>query len=238
MVQKILKGYYVDMAELLPEKLSHVQEPQSSQSSDSKKPKCKQVGDILQWVECFNAYTGVVLAQNPSRASDLLSYSSLIVHAARKYRGEGWVQYDVNFRRRAAAFPLTRWAEINPTLWQLAFSNATPQAHCELCFSLDHATDKCDDYETSSDSTQGKGKQREKSPAKDSSSKKRPICLRWNQSQCHSTYCNYQYICLECHQPHKAKDCSVTRRFTPYKRDRHYDDRGKQPFRRSSPARR
>ena len=49
-VQKILKGDYVDMAELLPEKLSHVQEPQSSQSSDSKKPKRKRVGDILQWL--------------------------------------------------------------------------------------------------------------------------------------------------------------------------------------------
>ena len=74
------------MSELLPEKLGAQEEPKSS---DSKKPKRKRVGDILQWVECFNAYMSAVLVHSLSRISDLQSYSSLIVHAARKFKGEG-----------------------------------------------------------------------------------------------------------------------------------------------------
>ena len=31
------------------------------------------------------------------KANDLLGYASLIAHAARKYKGDDWIQYDVNF---------------------------------------------------------------------------------------------------------------------------------------------
>ena len=157
-MRKIWNGEYIDMAELLPEKL-HTGPQQEPHSADARKPRRKRVTSILQWVECFNAFIGVMLAYHPSRASDLLGYSSLIVHAARKYKGDNWMQYDSNFRKRAAAFPTERWAEINPTLWQLAFANASPRSHCELCFSLDHLTEHCDEFESASDtaSTSKKG---------------------------------------------------------------------------------
>ena len=94
----------------------------------------------------------MVLAIKPGRASDLHGYSSLIVHAARKFKGG----YDINFRKRAAAFPSEQWAEINPTLRQLAFANASPRTHCTPCFSLDHTTQLCDDYESGISNTTAK----------------------------------------------------------------------------------
>ena len=94
----------------------------------------------------------MVLAIKPGRASDLHGYSSLIVHAARKFKGG----YDINFRKRAAAFPSVKWAEINPTLRQLAFANASPRTHCAPCFSLDHTTQLCDDYESGISNTTAK----------------------------------------------------------------------------------
>jgi hypothetical protein len=206
------------------------------------------VANILQWVECFNAYTSVVLAKQPSRANDLLGYSSLMAHAARKYKGDGWIQYDINFRKRAAAFPSDRWAEINPTIWQLAFANAEPRSHCELCFSLDHNTEQCDEYEPPTDAHKGLSKDRSsgqysKHSSKQAVLKRQPICLKWNQSQCHSTTCEYQHICIECHQAHKSKDCSIARRYTPYQRERQFGQyhdqefsKGKQPFRSKGPT--
>ena len=47
-----------------------------------------------QWVECSHTYIGVIAQQQPGRVTDLLAYASLIVHAARKFKGEGWLQYD------------------------------------------------------------------------------------------------------------------------------------------------
>ncbi len=64
--------------------------PSGSNEGERKKSKGTRVANILQWVECFHAYMGVVIQQQPSRALDLLAYASLVVHAARKYKGEGW----------------------------------------------------------------------------------------------------------------------------------------------------
>ncbi len=75
---------------------------------------------------------------------DLLAYSSLIVHTARKYAGDGWIQYNRNFRKAAAANPDMKWGEIHHAM---AFVNAKTKEHYSLCFSLDHATTECDDYE-------------------------------------------------------------------------------------------
>ncbi len=92
LAQKIWKGECVEMAELLPEKLGQSDTPDTpsgSKEGERKKAKGKRVANILQWVECFHAYMGVVIQQQPSRALDLLAYASLVVHAARKYKGEG-----------------------------------------------------------------------------------------------------------------------------------------------------
>ena len=218
------------MSELLPEKLGAQEE---SKGSDSKKPKRKRKSDILQWVECFNAYTSALLVHTASRASDLLS---LIVHAARKFKGEGWIQYDINFRKRAAAFPSEMWADINPTLWQLAFGSATPRTHCALCFSLDHTTQQCDDYESGSGNATAGGDNKEAgSRTREPSDDKRPICLHWNQSQCVSATCKYRHICLECHQSHKAQHCPLIRRFAPYGEVRQQGTRASGPFGRGPP---
>ena len=126
--QKIRKGEYVDLAELLPVRLGGQQESLGSGA------KSKRISNILQWVECFNAYTSVVLAQSKRPIGLFLSHC------------EDWIQYDSNFRKQAAAFSSEKWAEIHPTLWQLAFANAAPRTHYAMCFSLDHTTQTCDEY--------------------------------------------------------------------------------------------
>ena len=36
----------------------------------------------------------------------------------------------------------------------------------------------------------------------------RPICVRWNRYGCTAPQCTFRHVCLECHQPHKAAQCS------------------------------
>ena len=102
------------MNELLLEKLG---QPESStdRAGTSEKPRKKgRISSALQWVECFHTYIGVVAQQHPGRVLDLLAYASLV---ARKFKGDGWLQYDTNFRKFAEVHPDDRWAETNNSLW-------------------------------------------------------------------------------------------------------------------------
>ena len=208
LAQRIWKGNFIDMYELLPEKLGRSEEI-SSQDLDGTKRKRRKVTSALQWVECFHTYIGVIAQQQPGRVTDLLAYASLIVHAARKFKGEGWLQYDKFFRKYAEVHPGIRWAEANASLWTLAFCGAQPHPHCELCFSVDHESQNCEEYVPPDEPPKKKPAISEQPYRAPYSTDRRPICINWNRRSCSSSTCNYQHICIECHQRHREKDCPV-----------------------------
>ena len=226
--QRIWKGEFVEMAELLPEKLGQADSLPSTSKEDKQKARKKRVASILQWVECFHTYIGVLVQQHPGRTQDLLAYASLVVHAARKYRGEGWATYDRNFRKKAAAHPGVKWGDLDSSLWSLAFCNAVAREHCALCMSVDHSTKECEDY----DSPEEERLTRSSSSARAKRWGKTLICKNWNNLSCTSASCDYQHICLGCHQNHKLKNCpqSERRRFSPYSKERTPREGVKPPF--------
>ena len=92
--ERIWQNEFVDITALLPEGLSQpTDDHRDSQETRGKRPHCK-VSSILQWVECFHTHISIAILQPHSRAADLLGYASLIVHAAWKFTGDGWEQYD------------------------------------------------------------------------------------------------------------------------------------------------
>jgi len=210
LIQKIKRGEYVDMTELLPEKLGQTEEEQSSNDKKDKKRNKAKISSVAQWGECFNAYITVVNQHQPERMSDLLSYASLILRASRMYQGEGWIQYDRNFRKKAAAFPSLSWGNIDNSLWTMAFCSATPRQHCKLCFSVDHSTEECEEYKPP---TQPKVEtQSGQAPYASSND----ICRKWNWLSCTFASCKYRHVCLECHRQHKIRECPSQKRYTPY----------------------
>jgi len=233
LAQKIWRGEFVEMIELLPEKLGHAEDSSKKVGEgESRKRKRARVANALQWVECFHSYISIVAQHQPTRVSDLLGYASLIVHAARKFKGESWLQYDRNFRKHAETHPGIRWAEANTSLWTLAFCNAQPRPHCDLCFSVDHETQQCDEYEPPEEPT------KRKAEATSYSRDRTPICRNWNRQSCTSATCRFEHICLECHRNHKEKDCPVANwgqssRSKQWSRDkpRDKDKEERQPFR-------
>ena len=154
-------------------------------------------------------YIGVMVQQQPTRTQDLLTYASLVVHAARKYKGERWTVYDKNFRKRAASHPGEKWGELDTSLWTLAFCNTEPREHCDVCLGIDHPTTACDDYEEvegNSISRSSTATHPQKQRTHNNQQSRQPICINWNKLSCTSTTCKYQHICLECHQRHTVKD--------------------------------
>ena len=225
-------GEFVEMFELLPEKLGQA-DSHPSTSKEDKKKRDKRVANILQWVECFHTYVGVLVQTQPTRTQDLLAYASLVVHAARKFKGDGWATYDRNFRKKAAAHQGIKWGDLDMPLWALAFCNAEAREHCAICMSIDHDTRACEDYDSPDEERTPKSKssgRSGKSRGREASQEKQPICIKWNRSNCTSATCEYRHVCLDCHQHHKERDCpSGRKRYSPYPREKPRKEDGK-PF--------
>ena len=85
-----------------------------------------------------------------------------------------------------------------------------------VMFSLDHTTEQCEEYEPPEDTLRNQAKSKSSGQYSKNSRKeaatRQPICIKWNQSHCHSPTCEFQHICLECHLSHKARDCPAARR--------------------------
>ena len=195
LAQRVWKGEYIDLSEFLPELLGASEPISQGIVSESKGTRKQKVSSISQWVQCFNAYMSIVALKQPSRITDLLAYSSLIVQAHRKYSGDNWQVYDRNFHQQAAARQPLLWAHIDPGLWTMAFANATANQHCQWCLSLEHSTSECPDRVTD--------------PSV-------PICRRWNWMECSQSSCRYRHICSGCLSPHhKEYRCPLGRQRGP-----------------------
>ena len=131
------------MVELLLDHLG-VNAP-NKEGKGTKRPE-RQVTSITEWVpvQCFCIYMAVIISKSPERIQDLLGYLSIIVEACREYESDTWLGYDRRFRQRTAASPDSKWAKIDPTLWNMAFTGHAKAERCKHSFSLSHKAIDCE----------------------------------------------------------------------------------------------
>ena len=113
-VRNILDLDFVEMAELLPDTWKLMEEEPGSchqRRSQHRGP----ITDILVWIECYASMVSVLAIGYPSKTPQLMSYQKTIVKAHRTFTGEGWVTYDVCFRRKVAITKSLDWGEIDFT---------------------------------------------------------------------------------------------------------------------------
>ena len=185
------------MVELLPDHLGAHGSSPAKEEKGSKRPK-RQITSIAEWVQCFGVFMAVVVSKSPDRIIDLLGYQSIIVEVSREYEGDTWLGYDRRFRQMTAATPGSKWATVNPTLWNMAFTGHARVQRCKYCFSQSHQATECEWAPST------KGTSSSNSRAHSSN----PVCKSWNfssQSACNFHNCSYQHICLLCN-----KDPTVT----------------------------
>lgn len=165
-VQRAWNGEYIDMAELLPQSLSAAMRGTESKELKKSLPK---VQSITAWMEAFTVYAGLICTKHSDQACDLLTYMHLITHAARQHQDTPWLAYDATFRQQAAINKHWKWANIQTSLWTMAFAHASPLPSCSHCLSVDHLSSQCPEKSTTE--------------AKPSTSRQgiNPTCLKFNK---------------------------------------------------------
>ena len=168
------------MAELLPDHLG----PATTEPLPIPSKQRHYVSNILEWIRCFSAYIAVISAKQPHRVPYLLGYLMLITEAHMQYAGDGWMGYDQRFRQITATKPHVTWAQIDTTLWNLAFSGKARSVHCKFCFSITHTSTECEWAPDQGSDSSGTQSQHQASaqpvtpyPA---SSRQRRICMLYN----------------------------------------------------------
>ena len=229
LASKIESGEFVDMSELLPDRLGCSRTLTPEDKSGGTKSKKRAVANILEWIKCFSVYIAIIAQKNPDRVPDLLGYQSLIIDASIQYDGDGWVGYDRWFRLNAAANSNKTWATLDATLWNRAFTGYAKVSRCKHCFSLTHTSSECEWAPEATDIVTPPPQPStgfSATPAK----QYRRICRKWNNTpgRCPIPGCTYEHICLNCaydptinNKSHKAIHCpsrkfSQSRGFHPY----------------------
>ena len=198
LVSKIEAGEFIDMGELIPDRLGVARSFSNEEAGKVAKQKRRVVASIMEWVQCFGIYIAVISRKQPHRVPDLLGYQTLIIEAYLEYQGDGWMAYDRRFRQRTGA--TQQWAHIDTTLWNLAFSGKGRAARCQHCCSLSHVSSECDWAPDPPPLMSLPGQQ--KLPS---------ICRAWNNDPrqgCPFTNCIYRHICFYCRSDaHKGVFC-------------------------------
>ena len=81
-----------------------------------------QNGALSRWVECFSTLVGVLTTKYPTYAPEFMAYQRTIVHANRSYSGDGWVTYDLCYRRAAALHKKLHWSRVDFSLYNETFT--------------------------------------------------------------------------------------------------------------------
>ena len=130
LAKKIMEGQFVELAELLTVNLRAVeQEPQTFLQGkllvSNAKRRQVEIKDILTWTEVFTIFQLVLCASNQLRWLYLTKYKLLIIQTARQYPGLAWLEYDLAFRRDAAASGLNDWSKMNLDLYNFHLCSTT-----------------------------------------------------------------------------------------------------------------
>ena len=150
LVARILKGEFIDMAELLRDNLeaqrraSAVAQVGAAAASIAKSR--REVPDLMSWVQCFGTYIAVVTSQFPHRIKELLAYQTLIVREAWRCGGRAWLAYDSHFRQQVVGNEAADWSRLNQSLYAVTFitqGDRDRTRSCVVCLESDHTEEQC-----------------------------------------------------------------------------------------------
>ena len=219
LVDRIKGGEFVDMAELLPDRIGSIN-PSSTDESAKQKVRWRPVTSIIEWVQCFNVYLSMICRTYPERIPDLLTYQMLIIEASMVYEGNAWLGYDRRFRQAAAANPGTQWSKTDIDLWHLAFTGAVKRSRCMHCLSLSHKFYQCNWASESTDILWSPTPSNWSSFQGDPNPQSTVVCRSWNRDPrpgCSFPNCKYKHICSLCVKNPASGDKSHKAVLCPYR---------------------
>ena len=127
LANKIQKGEFVDMAELLKNnteanrrRVAHGQGGSSSSHTSSRASR-REVPDLLSWLQCFGKYACVFGDKFLEKNRELWAYVISLIRESRQCDGEGWRGYDSMFCQQAASTADLEWSKVNNSLLSVTF---------------------------------------------------------------------------------------------------------------------
>ena len=153
---------------------------------------CRQVEikDILTWTEAFTVFQMVLCTAHPHRWPNLSKYKLLIIQTARHFSSSAWLEYDLVFRKDAAASGLSDWSRMNLDLYNFhlrspAMASPPPPRSSSSTASAPLPAASRD------------------------TSLVPPFCHSWNDGQCRWPFgrCKYRHRCSNCEGEHTQINC-------------------------------
>ncbi|XP_074995763.1 uncharacterized protein LOC142077674 [Calonectris borealis] len=102
--ERIWRGEFIDLFSLLHTELAPEHGPRPGDTLD-------------QWVSAFLVYASVLCEKHPARCGAMFKYLDTIRKLHATYGGTSWMNYDEDFRRRAAKDPTLPWGDVDLDLW-------------------------------------------------------------------------------------------------------------------------
>ena len=190
----------------------------------SQNVKKQPVTDILTWLQCFGIYVGVLAKQYPKAVSELMAYMVVIIKASQRYAGLAWVNYDTLYRCQTAAKECRVWSQMNTSLFNLCFTGQLKDIErCHQCGTVGHNSSDCPQRNEGEENiparllhsletlaaalTSRSGHFNSQKGEEFGRRKNTGICNKYNEQNCHYTWCRYRHVCLLCGGNHPKTLC-------------------------------
>ena len=243
LVQRIRRGDYIEMREMLPDAWQAPRDDHSCCRA-TRPRRGGLVTDILLWTEGYAALVAILATAHPDKIPHFMAYLKTITHASRNFDGVAWASYDAAYRRQAAACSFYDWATIDSALYNEAFTGrARIMPRCRYCLSETHQSTDCA-YAPSEETPHTHQPKIPRTTLPPSSFSRTPqdrpgssggveLCGLYNRTegnQCNYKFCRYAHICSKCRTgPHPAADCGKQGTIRPPRSRPSYDKTLRQP---------
>ena len=221
LMKKILRGEFVDMAELLKDNIEMERRRQiAGEGSQGQRPSRREIPDFLSWLYCFSLYVAVVCSKYPAKAKDLWAYQAMMVTEQQKCGGRGWLLYDSAFRQQIVSLEEAKFATLNQSLYSTTFlAYGSRGQFCTRCLMSDHMQEECAMHPSRAMPTvqfrepgRGAARREELSPGGTPRKKaRRGPCYAWNDGACSAQFCRFEHVCSRCGGEHKRHNCRAGR---------------------------
>ena len=126
------------------------------------------------------------MATHPHRLPDLTKWKLLIIQMARQSPSGAWLEYDLAFRKDAAATGASDWSKMNLDLYNFHLRSPAPIANPQSSTSPPVTV-----------------------PATRGYISQPPYCISWNNGQCRWPFgeCHYRHVCSSSNSYHPRVSC-------------------------------
>lgn len=198
--EKIWKNEYINMALLLKGSTDLAEycyggsiytDPITGQLQTKPIATKEKIKNIEQFTDAFMIFMSIYLKRFPTDAIAMLQYVKTLRMAAYTTPGNGWINYDEQFRLRKAISPNMPWGELKSALWLTTVGNASYGNQNQNSSIVNHHTQQSQHHRINLP------------------------CFDFNSGRCTWRNCKYLHVCALCKSSaHVEANCTNSQQST------------------------